>query len=160
MIVEVNEKQPRIFGRTESELHIDQVDVIIEAAPHTMGILPNRPYGDLDRKIAEIVVERMEDEATVQLGIGALPNAIGDVIADSSLKDLGVHTEMYVDSFMKMTLAGKVTGMKKTLDRGRQVSAFWRAPRPFTTSSTKTPPLWWDRWTTSTVPPPSPLSTK
>lgn len=124
VIVEVNEKQPRIFGLCESELHIDQVDVIIEAKPRAMGVLPNRDYGELDRKIAEIVVERMEDEATVQLGIGALPNAIGDVIADSSLKDLGVHTEMYVDSFMKMTLAGKITGMKKTLDRGRQVSAF------------------------------------
>ncbi|MDY3119081.1 MAG: acetyl-CoA hydrolase/transferase C-terminal domain-containing protein [Peptoniphilus sp.] len=124
VIVEVNEKQPRVFGRGESEIPIEQVDVIIEGKPHDMAALANRPYGDLDRKIAERVVERMEDGSTLQLGIGALPNAIGDVIAGSSLKDLGVHTELYVDSFMKMTLAGKVTGMEKSLDRGRQVSAF------------------------------------
>ncbi len=124
VIVEVNERQPRVYGNVENEIHIDEVDGIIEAEPHAMAVLPNRPYDELDRRIAETVVERMEDGATVQLGIGALPNAVGDVIAQSSLKDLGVHTEMYVDSFMKMTLAGKITGAKKTLDRGRQVTVF------------------------------------
>ena len=53
-----------------------------------------------------------------------MPNAVGSVIADSDLKDLGVHTEMYVDSFVEMTLKGKITGAKKGRDRFRQTYAF------------------------------------
>ena len=53
-----------------------------------------------------------------------MPNAVGSVIADSDLKDLGVHTEMYVDSFVEMTLKGKITGSKKNRDRFRQTYAF------------------------------------
>ena len=52
------------------------------------------------------------------------PNAIGAMIAESDLKDLGVHTEMYVDSFVDMAKAGRITGRCKNIDNGRQVYAF------------------------------------
>ena len=53
-----------------------------------------------------------------------MPNAVGSMIADSDLKDLGVHTEMYVDAFVDIAMAGKINGSKKSIDRGRQVFAF------------------------------------
>ena len=62
--------------------------------------------------------------ACLQLGIGGMPNAIGSLIAQSDLKDLGVHTEMYVDAFVDIAKAGKITGAHKQLDKGRQVYAF------------------------------------
>ena len=62
--------------------------------------------------------------ACLQLGIGGMPNTIGAMIAQSDLKDLGVHTEMYVDGFVDMAMAGKLTGKNKALDKGRQVYAF------------------------------------
>ena len=58
------------------------------------------------------------------MGIGGKPNAVGSLIAQSDLKDLGVHTEMYVDAFVDLTLAGKITGRRKKLDPGRQVYTF------------------------------------
>lgn len=53
-----------------------------------------------------------------------MPNTVGSMIAESDLKDLGVHTEMYVDAFVDIAKAGKITGLKKNIDRGRQVYAF------------------------------------
>lgn len=124
VVVEVNPLQPRIVGRSESEIHLRDVDFIIETEGYPVASLPAREYTAVDEKIAGLVVERIEDGSTLQLGIGALPGAVGDAIASSSLKNLGVHTEMYVDSFMDMTLAGKITGAMKTRDKGRQVFAF------------------------------------
>ena len=60
----------------------------------------------------------------VALGIGGVPDALGTMIAESDLKDLGVHTEMYVDAFVDIAKAGKITGARKQLDKGRQVYAF------------------------------------
>ena len=53
-----------------------------------------------------------------------MPNTVGSMIAESDLKDLGVHTEMYVDAFVDIAKAGKINGLKKNIDRGRQVYAF------------------------------------
>ena len=74
--------------------------------------------------MAELIVEEIPNGATLQLGIGGMPNAVGSLIADSDLKDLGIHTEMYVDAFVDMTLKGKVNGSKKNVDRFRQAYAF------------------------------------
>ena len=65
---------------------------------------------DVDKKVAELIVPEIPDGACLQLGIGGMPNTVGALIADSDLKDLGVHTEMYVDAFVDIALAGKITG--------------------------------------------------
>ncbi|MGE5421756.1 MAG: acetyl-CoA hydrolase/transferase family protein, partial [Ignavibacteriales bacterium] len=62
--------------------------------------------------------------ACLQLGIGAMPNAVGAMIAQSDLKDLGVHTEMLADSYLAMYEAGRITGKNKTIDRGKMVYTF------------------------------------
>jgi butyryl-CoA:acetate CoA-transferase len=79
---------------------------------------------DVDEAVAKLIVDEIPDGACLQLGIGGMPNAVGSLIAKSDLKDLGVHTEMYVDAFVDIAAAGKITGAHKALDKGRQVYAF------------------------------------
>ena len=79
---------------------------------------------EVDLKVANLIVPQIPNGACLQLGIGGMPNAIGNLIAQSDLKDLGVHTEMYVDAFVDIAKAGKITGARKQLDKGRQVYAF------------------------------------
>lgn len=86
--------------------------------------LPELPISDIDKKIASIVVEQIEDGACLQLGIGAMPNAVGAMIAQSDLKDLGVHTEMLVDSYVDMYNAGRITGRRKQIDQCKMVYTF------------------------------------
>ena len=76
---------------------------------------------DVDRQIAAHVIEKIIDGSTLQLGIGRIPNAIGELIASSDLKDLGMHTELCSDAYLSMYRAGKLTNKKKTIDRGKGV---------------------------------------
>jgi len=125
IIVEVNKNIPYCFGGFENGVHISQVTNIVEGENPPMETLP--PAGnpsDIDLSIARYVLEEIPDGACLQLGIGSMPNAVGKLIAESDLKDLGVHTEMYVDAFVDMAMAGKITGARKTIDRGRQTFAF------------------------------------
>ena len=78
------------------------------------------PATDVDEAVAKLIVEEIPNGACLQLGIGGMPNAVGSLIAQSDLKDLGVHTEMYVDAFVDITMAGKITGSQKSIDRGRR----------------------------------------
>ena len=78
----------------------------------------------MDQAVARLIVDQIPDGACLQLGIGGMPNAVGSLIAESDLKDLGVHTEMYVDAFVDIAKAGKITGAHKNIDRYRQTYAF------------------------------------
>jgi acyl-CoA hydrolase len=89
-----------------------------------MPILPSAAPSEIDKKIAGYVLSEIPDGACIQLGIGGMPNALGVMIAESDLKDLGIHTEMLVDGFVDMVEAGRVTGMQKNLDRGRMAYSF------------------------------------
>lgn len=124
VIVEVNEDMPSVHGGYDHTVHISKVDFVVEGGHRGLPILPSAPASDLDRKIAEYVLPEIGNGACIQLGIGGMPNALGKMIAESDLKDLGIHTEMLVDGFVDMVEAGKVTGMCKQLDRGRMVYAF------------------------------------
>ena len=84
----------------------------------------NMPATEVDEAVAKLIVNEIPDGACLQLGIGGMPNAVGSLIAKSDLKDLGVHTEMYVDAFVDIAMAGKITGAKKNIDKGRQVYGF------------------------------------
>ena len=123
IIVEVNENMPYINGLYDEALHISQVDKIVEHNSDLVAIGNAKPNAT-DEKIAELILKEIPNGATLQLGIGGMPNAVGAMIAKSDLKDLGIHSEMYVDSMMDMTKAGVITGQRKNLDRGKQVFAF------------------------------------
>ena len=125
IIVEVNENMPRCLGGYESEIHISKVEAIVEGDNPPLGELPaaGEP-SEIDKKVAEMIVKEIPNGACLQLGIGGMPNAVGSLIAQSDLKDLGVHTEMYVDAFVDIAKAGKITGAKKSTGRFRQTYAF------------------------------------
>ena len=125
VIVEVNENIPVCLGGFENCVHISDVDMIIEGDNPAIGEMGGgAAASEVDEAVAKLIVEEIPDGACLQLGIGGMPNAVGSLIAKSDLKDLGVHTEMYVDAFVDIAKAGKITGAHKAIDKGRQVYAF------------------------------------
>lgn len=124
VILEVNRNMPRCYGGNETEIHVSQVDMIVEGDNPAMAEMGAGAPSAVDEAVAKLIVEEIPNGACLQLGIGGMPNAVGSMIADSDLKDLGVHTEMYVDAFVDIAMAGKINGSKKSIDRGRQVFAF------------------------------------
>ena len=125
IIVEVNENMPRCLGGTENGVHISQVNAIVEGENPPIGELGGGGAAtEVDKTVARLIVDQIPNGACLQLGIGGMPNAVGSLIAESDLKDLGVHTEMYVDAFVDIAKAGKITGAHKNIDRYRQVYGF------------------------------------
>ena len=125
IIVEVNENMPRCLGGFGESIHVSQVTHIVEGDNPPVGELGGGGAPtEVDKAVAKLIVEEIPAGACLQLGIGGMPNTVGSMIAESDLKDLGVHTEMYVDAFVDIAMAGKITGARKNIDRGRQVYAF------------------------------------
>lgn len=125
IIVEVNENMPRCLGGTECGVHISDVTYIVEGNNPPIGELGGGGAAtEVDKAVAKLIVDEIPNGACLQLGIGGMPNAVGSLIAESDLKDLGVHTEMYVDAFVDIAKAGKINGSKKNIDRFRQAYAF------------------------------------
>ncbi len=125
IIVEVNKNMPRCLGGFEEGVHISKVDAIVEGDnPAILEMGGGGAPTDVDKAVAKLIVEEIPNGACLQLGIGGMPNTVGAMIAESDLKDLGVHTEMYVDAFVDIARAGKITGAKKNIDRFRQTYAF------------------------------------
>ncbi|MDR1397085.1 MAG: butyryl-CoA:acetate CoA-transferase [Desulfarculales bacterium] len=123
IILEVNPNVSQVLGGFQEAIHISKVDKIVEAnwvQPQIPSIAPN----DVDTKIANLIMERLQDGDCVQLGIGGMPNMVGKLIAQSDLKDLGIHTEMFVDSFVDMIENGQVTGARKNIDKYKVVCTF------------------------------------
>lgn len=124
VIVEVNENMPRCLGGVGEGVHISDVTYVVEGENAPMWTLGAGAPTEVDQAVARLIVAEIPDGACLQLGIGGMPNAVGSMIAQSDLKELGVHTEMYVDGFVDMAMAGKLTGSRKNIDRGRQTYAF------------------------------------
>jgi butyryl-CoA:acetate CoA-transferase len=124
IILEVNETVPRCLGGYGHCIHISDVDAVVEAGNMPIATIPFTTGDDIDKKIASLIVREIPDGATLQLGIGSLPNTIGAMLADSDLKDLGFHTEMLVDAFLAMYKKGRMTNKKKKIDPGRGAWSF------------------------------------
>ena len=125
IIVEVNKNMPRWLGGFEEGVHISDVSMIVEGENPPMDEMGGgAAASEIDKTVAKLIVEEIPNGACLQLGIGGMPNAVGSMIAESDLTDLGVHTEMYVDAFVDIAKAGKINGSKKNIDKGRQVYAF------------------------------------
>lgn len=117
--LEVNPNMPRTFG--ENTLHVSQVTGWIEA-DYPLIEVPPPPVDDKDARIAALVAERIPDGATIQAGIGAIPNAILGLLQDH--RDLAVHTELVSDGVMDLMEAGALTGTKKVTRPGKIVATF------------------------------------
>ncbi|MEA4924348.1 MAG: acetyl-CoA hydrolase/transferase C-terminal domain-containing protein [Syntrophomonadaceae bacterium] len=124
VILEINRNMPRVLGGNQECIHISQVDMVVESSNQPLPeIIPAQPTS-VEITIAEHIINRMKNGSCLQLGIGGIPSAIGSLVAQSDLKDLGVHSEMYVDAFVDMTLAGKISGACKNIDKYKQVFNF------------------------------------
>lgn len=124
IILEVNQNMPRCLGGNQEAIHITQADYIIEGNNHPIMTLGSSAPSEEEIKIARFIIEKLYDGNCIQLGIGGTPNAVGKMVAESDLKHLGVHTEMYVDAYLEMFKAGKITGARKNIDKYKQVYSF------------------------------------
>jgi acyl-CoA hydrolase len=108
---------PRTFG--ENQVHLSQVAGWCEA-DYPLTELPTRPMRQTDRRIAEYVAERIPDGATLQAGIGAMPDEVLGLLGDHS--DLGVHSELLSDGFVDLMERGVVTGARKLTHRNKIIT--------------------------------------
>jgi len=115
VIAQVNSKTPWIHG-FENTVHVSEVDFIVEK-DHDLPVVPEIEITDVEKKIGEFIAERIPNEATIQLGIGGIPNAVAYFLHEK--KDLGVHAEILSDAVAELGELGVITGMKKTIFRNK-----------------------------------------
>jgi len=119
VIAEVNPQMPRVHGT--GWVHVSQVDAVVEheAALYELPKPAPRPE---DEAMGPRIAEMIPNGATLQLGIGGLPNAVAKSLMDH--RGLGIHTEMFVDAMVDLIDAGVVTGVNKTLHPGKAIYSF------------------------------------
>ena len=117
--VEANPNMPRTFGR--NSIHVSQVVGWCESEQPLAEVPPAEP-NDIDSTIARLVAERIPDGATLQAGIGSIPNAILGFLTDH--RDLGIHTELLSDGVIDLVESGVVNGVRKVRRPGKIVSTF------------------------------------
>lgn len=123
VIVEVNPALPHVHG-IDNGLHSSEVDYVISGHGEPPPELPNAAPTEADRAVAALITGEIEDGACLQIGIGAMPNAVCSLLLDSGVRDLGVHTEMLTDGIIDLYRAGVVTGARKTVHPGKVVCSF------------------------------------
>jgi acyl-CoA hydrolase len=102
-------------------VHVSDIDYMVEV-DYDVPVLPDTEPNEKDLAIGQHIANYIHDGDTIQLGIGAIPNAVAHALKDK--KDLGVHTEMLTTGFMKLYQQGVITNKKKTLHPGKMVAAF------------------------------------
>lgn len=122
IIVEVNENMPIAQGH-QTQINIYGVDGVVEGSNTPLTEVKNKKPTAIDKAIASHIVSRLQSNSTLQLGIGGLPAYIGTLIAQSDLRNINAHTELFVDSYFDLYEAGKLTG-NKPVDKGKAVYTF------------------------------------
>lgn len=123
LFVETNASMPYVHG-VDTGVHISEVAGVIDGGEGTLPELKNAPACDIDLKVAEHIVPEICDGACIQIGIGGMANTVCEMLTSAPVKDLGVHTEMFVDSLVSLYCAGKVTGAHKRTDRFKMTYTF------------------------------------
>ncbi len=124
VVIETNDTMPYCLGGLGENVHISEVDYIVESDNAQILVTTPAPANDTEKIIADILLKEINDGACLQLGIGGMPNALGALIAKSGLKDLGIHTEMIVDSIVDMYEAGCITNQRKNIYKGKIAYTF------------------------------------
>lgn len=128
VIVETSAAVPLALG-VENYLHVSEVDYIIRGDDHPLAELPSTPATEVDRAVGQRIIGEIEDGSCLQIGIGGMPNAVCSLLVQSDIHDLGVHTEMLTDGIVDLYRAGKLTGVHKTMDKGKIVYSFGMGSR-------------------------------
>ncbi len=119
VIVEINDRMPRTLGDTF--LHVNQVDRFIETS-HELSEYPSHEISGIHRAIARHIAPLIPDGATIQTGIGGIPEAVLGLLHDH--KDLGIHSEMVPDSVVELMQAGVINNERKTIHPRKVIAGF------------------------------------
>lgn len=119
VIAQVNNKMPRTFG--DALMHISNFDYLVEHESDLHNV-PIPESSEIETRIGNYIASLVEDGATLQMGIGAIPNAVLSSLKDH--KRLGVHTEMFSDGLIPLVEKGVITGEEKKIDKGKIVATF------------------------------------
>ena len=119
VVAEVNQQMPRTYG--DSFLHVSDIDFMVPTDRHLLQ-LPRHPVTELHRAIGRQIAGLIEDGATLQMGIGGIPDAVLLYLRDKN--DLGIHTEMFSDGIMELVKAGVINCERKTLHPHKIIASF------------------------------------
>lgn len=119
VIAEVNDKMPRTLG--DSFVHVSQIDKFVEVSRDIIELPPPK-ITEIEKQIGKNCASLIEDGSTLQLGIGALPDALLGFLKDK--KDLGIHSEMISDGVVDLIEEGVINNSKKTLHKDKVVVTF------------------------------------
>ncbi len=119
VIAQVNPRMPKTLG--DSFINVYDIDLLVAVDTPLLESIPPEPT-EVTRSIGEYVAALVDDGATVELGIGRIPQSILEFLKDK--KDLGIHTEMFTDAIIDMIESGAVTGSRKSVDQGKIVASF------------------------------------
>lgn len=119
VIAEMNENLPFVGG--DNYIHISEIDYIVQCA-NALPEITSAKIGDVERAIGRYCAELIENGSTLQLGIGAIPDAVLMSLTDK--KDLGIHTEMFTDGVVDLYEKGIINGSRKTLHKDKLVATF------------------------------------
>ncbi|MHA1638048.1 MAG: GNAT family N-acetyltransferase [Candidatus Thorarchaeota archaeon] len=121
VIAQVNERMPVTFG--DSFVSVRDLDYLV---PYTEPLLEfeSPDISDRTKRIGNYTARIIENESTIELGIGAIDKAVTDALINSGVQDLGVHTEMFSDSMIDLIESGVVTNAKKSINKGKVITSF------------------------------------
>ena len=123
VIAQVNKNMPYTYG---NGIHLKDIDFIVEKDEPLIELPPPK-IGETERKIGEYVASLIHDGDTLQLGIGAIPDAVLSFLGEK--KNLGIHSEMFSDGVVDLARKGVITNTKKTINPGKFVSCFLMGTR-------------------------------
>lgn len=118
IIAQVNNQMPRTCG---AKIHLDSINYLVEKDEPLVELQPPK-IGDIEKAIGENVAKLIEDGSTLQLGIGAIPDAVLLFLKDK--KDLGIHSEMFSDGVVVLAEAGVINNRRKSIHTGKFVATF------------------------------------
>ncbi|MEJ8473290.1 acetyl-CoA hydrolase/transferase family protein [Roseibium algae] len=123
VIIEETTGIPHVLGDGVS-IHKDEVDYVIAGDNAAAPELPNPAPSEVDKAVARLIIDEIEDGSCLQIGIGGMPNAVCSLLQDSTAEDLGIHTEMLTDGIIDLYRAGRITGARKQINPGKMVCTF------------------------------------
>jgi len=119
VIAEVNPRMPRTGG--DSLIHIHNLDILVPVDKPLIEVPPAHP-DPVTSKIGEYIAALVENDSTIEFGIGAIPQAVVPFLKNK--KNLGIHTEMFTDTIIDLIESGAVNGSRKSMDKGKVVASF------------------------------------
>jgi len=122
--VEANPSVPHVMGPGGNGIHASDVDYVVDGGSVPLPEIASGPVSAVERQVARLIAQEVEDGACLQIGIGAMPNAVCSLLREANVRDLGIHTEMLVDGIGDLIQAGIDTNSRKQIDRGVSVFSF------------------------------------